>query len=341
MERRMNYVDMARGVAIILVMAGHSILFPACGAIHIPTFFVLTGFVITMKSLGNNTFEGCMKKRVLRLIYPYAFYSILLFLLKTIKDIASGSFIFMESVKDIFGILYSSTFIFKGGGDKFLCFRVGNEGLWFLTAMISACAVFYLLVYKIFKLKYNYIMIAAAAIALTCIGRLLEMLPFYLPWGLDIAFIGVVFMLFGMMLREPENVFQNKKTTGLIMIAGGVGFLIINALNGEANMAIHLYGQSRWLFILSGFCSSLFIIGACRILEGVGFVEKALSYVGRNTLFILAFHTMVFGIYDKLFETAGVEFTGLWIARLILSLMTCLAGQLFCEKVLRIPRKFL
>lgn len=341
MERRMNYVDMARGVAIILVMAGHSILFPACGAIHIPAFFVLAGFVITMKSLGNNTFTGCMKKRVLRLIYPYAFYSILLFILKTIKDIISGNFIFMESVKDVFGILYSSTFIFNGGENKFLCFRVGNEGLWFLTAMITACAVFYLLVYNVLRLRYNYVMILAAAIVLTCMGKLLEMLPFYLPWGVDIAFIGVVFMLFGMLLREPENVFENKKTAGLIMAAGGAGFLILNAVNGEANMAIHLYGKSRWLFILSGFCSSLFIIGACRIFDGVRVLERALSYVGRNTLFILAFHTMVFGVYDKLFEAVGVEFMGLWLVRLVLSLLTCLAGQLFFEKVLRIPRKFL
>lgn len=341
MERRMDYVDMARGVAMILVMTGHSILFPACGAMHIPTFFMLAGFVITEESLGKHTLQESMKKRVLRLLYPYAFYSMALFLLQVLKDLAAGEFTLAQTAQNLFGILYSSTYIFNRGENRFLCFRVGNEGLWFLTAMICACAVFYAVMYLVCRRKADLGRMILAAVVLVLFGKLLEALPVFLPWGFDIALLGAVFMLFGLYLREKFHVFSDKKTAAAAVAVAGAGFLVLNALNGEANMAIHVYGQNRILFLLSGFCSSVFLVAVCRIFADVRPLQRALSYVGKNTLFILAFHTMIFGLYDKLFNIAGIGFTGLWVVRLLLTLITCLAAQLILEKLFRIPRKFL
>lgn len=340
MKDRMGYVDMARGVAIILVMTGHSILFPACGAIHIPTFFVLAGYVITMESIGKNTFKGCIGKRALRLLYPYGFYSLLLFLLNVVKELAAGSLSIKELGMDIFGVVYSSTYIWNREENQFLCFRIGNEGLWFLTAMVSACLVFYILLYFVYDRKWNYMKAAISVVLLTGASLLLEQLPLFLPWGFDIALIGVAFMLFGMAIRR-SGLFLERRSAVWVVPLSALGFLLLNGINGEANMAIHLYGMNRGLFWLSGICSALFIMSCCRLLEEVPPIEKGLSYVGRNTLFILAFHTTFYGVYDKLFDLAGVEFTGLWIVRLVLTLAGCLLGQWVLEKLFRVPRKLL
>lgn len=340
MGRRMDYVDMARGVAIILVMTGHSILFPACGAIHIPTFFVLAGYVIVMEGISKNNLGGCLRKRAGRLIYPYAFYSLMLFLMRLGKDILSGGFSIGETLKNAFGVLYSSTYIFNREENTFLCFRIGNEGLWFLTAMICASVVFYVLVYKYLKMRIDYVRIAIACGVLIVVSLALNFLPVYLPWGFDIALLGAVFMFFGLLLREWK-VFEDKRRTLMLTVVGAVGFAICHFLNGQANMAIHLYGKNLLLFMLSGCLSSVALIGACRLLENISPLQKCLSYVGQNTLFILAFHTMVFGVFNKIFRIVGLAFPGLWILRLILTLIVCLAGQLVLERIFRIPRKFL
>lgn len=340
MGRRMDYVDMARGIAIILVMTGHSILFPACGAIHIPTFFVLSGYVVTMESISKHSLGSCIKKRAGRLIYPYAFYSLVLFMMRAAKDILAKSFSMTETFKNAFGVLYSSTCIFNREEDNFLCFRIGNEGLWFLTAMICASIVFYGFVYKYLKGTVNYARIAAACVTLLVTSWLLGFLPVYLPWGFDIALLGTVFMFFGLLLRK-WGMFEDKRRALLLTAAGAVGFTVCHLLNGQANMAIHLYGKNLFIFMMSGCLASAALIGACRLLEELHPLQKALSYVGQNTLFILAFHTMVFGVFDKVFRIAGIAFPGLWALRLILTLMVCLAGQLVLEKIFRIPRKFL
>lgn len=340
MGRRMDYVDMARGVAIILVMTGHSILFPACGAIHIPTFFVLAGYVVTAESLSRGSLSGLLKKRVGRLLYPYVFYSLALLLIRLAKDIVSGSLSASETLKDIAGILYSSTYIFNREENNFLCFRVGNEGLWFLTAMAAASAVFYVLYFRYLKGKLNYARIAAAAALLIVVSRALNFLPFYLPWGFDIALLGTVFMLFGLVLRAL-NVFESRKQTVILAGAGAVLFALCHIINGQANMAIHLYGRNMLVFMASGCFASTALIGISRLLEGVRPLRRALSFVGQNTLFILAFHTMIFGVLNKVFAAVGIAFAGLWILRLVLTLFTCLAAQLVLEKIFHIPRKFL
>lgn len=340
MEGRMNYVDMARGVAIILVMIGHSVLFPACGAIHIPTFFVLTGLLVTMESLEKSDLKGCLKKRVVRLLYPYAFYSAVLLLVRLAKDLVSGEFLIVETLKNIFGVIYSSTDILNGEKTGFLCFRVGNEGLWFLTTMVCACGVFYVLVYDLKKKGFSYRRVAAMCTGLVLASVLLGFLPVYLPWGFDIGLLGAVFMFHGFLLRRSA-VFENKKWTLLVTIVSSVGFAVCHFYNGQANMAIHLYGRNILVFLLSGAFSSVALIGVCRMLDQVKLLQTALSYVGRNTLLILAFHTMVFGVLDKIFEIMGFTYGWAWIPRLVLTLGICLMIQLVLEKIFRIPRKFL
>lgn len=340
MEGRMNYVDMARGVAIILVMIGHSVLFPACGAIHIPTFFVLTGLLVTMESLDKTDFAGCMKKRVLRLLYPYLFYSMALFLIRLAKDVVSGKFLLDETLKNIFGVIYSSTDIFNADERSFLCFRIGNEGLWFLTAMACACAAFYFFAYILKKQQFAYWKVLLVCVVLVVLSILLGFLPIYLPWGFDIGLLGAVFMFYGFCIRR-SGVFDKKWLAAILVVVGAVGFALCHIYNGQANMAIHLYGKSIVVFLISGAFSSMALVGMCRMLDGIRPLQMALSYVGKNTLFILAFHTTVFGVLNKIFGILGISFSGLWILRLIMTIIICLIGQLVLEKIIRIPRKFL
>ena len=69
MKKRIGYIDMAKGLAIILVIIGHISFTPSMGKtilylFHIPLFFFLSGFTFSIDKYANfssffwNKFKG-------------------------------------------------------------------------------------------------------------------------------------------------------------------------------------------------------------------------------------------------------------------------------------------
>ena len=58
MKKRIGYIDMAKGLAIILVIIGHISFTPSMGKtilylFHIPLFFFLSGFTFSVDKYAN------------------------------------------------------------------------------------------------------------------------------------------------------------------------------------------------------------------------------------------------------------------------------------------------
>ena len=58
MKKRIGYIDMAKGLAIILVIIGHISFTPSMGKtilylFHIPLFFFLSGFTFSIDKYAN------------------------------------------------------------------------------------------------------------------------------------------------------------------------------------------------------------------------------------------------------------------------------------------------
>ena len=78
MGKRLEYVDIAKGIGIVLVVCSHSdaldLMWPMMG-MFVPIFYFCSGYTYSMKG----TLKECMKKRIRKLFVPYLFFNILLF----------------------------------------------------------------------------------------------------------------------------------------------------------------------------------------------------------------------------------------------------------------------
>ena len=75
---RYEYIDIAKGIGILLVVWAHILLVGWTHrfiyAFHMPLFFFISGYLF--KSDKYNSFKDFFKKRFKRLIIPYLIYSV-------------------------------------------------------------------------------------------------------------------------------------------------------------------------------------------------------------------------------------------------------------------------
>ena len=79
---RFDWVDIAKGIAIILMVVGHSSIPVSFSryiwSFHMPLFFVISGFLYDADKYKNLLF--LIKRRMQTLIVPYVFFSIIAFI---------------------------------------------------------------------------------------------------------------------------------------------------------------------------------------------------------------------------------------------------------------------
>lgn len=84
-QKRLDYIDRAKGVAILLMVLGHAapgkIIHTWIFAFHMPLFFIVSGVLMREKYLGTISFlevGNSFKKRLFQLGVPYVVFSLLL-----------------------------------------------------------------------------------------------------------------------------------------------------------------------------------------------------------------------------------------------------------------------
>lgn len=139
-----NEITIARGIAVLLVLLGHSFPDAQTGitnpinrylvlwiySFHMPLFFLLSGFVFenkykTMNTMGDRWVQ--IKSKCLRLLIPYLSYSAITLLLKVVfAAYAKNAFDFKDAWKIAFGI-------------------TPNGGLWFLWTLFFISVIYIIL----------------------------------------------------------------------------------------------------------------------------------------------------------------------------------------------------
>lgn len=94
MGKRLDYVDIAKGLGIMLVIMGHieHDFVPFCGSVHIPLFFVLSGYLCDLNRTNEAAYGMTVSKRVKRLIIPYFIYNFVLYAKYLLKLVLSDGF---------------------------------------------------------------------------------------------------------------------------------------------------------------------------------------------------------------------------------------------------------
>ena len=218
--KRYQYLDVARGFGLLLVIISHS-----CGLsrflinYYIPLFFVVSGYIYK----EGRSYKENIEHKAKRLLIPYFGYSAVLLAVYVLMGRTLA-----ETKASAFGILYSryclyDTTVVK---DNVYLFTVANGAMWYLTAFFAASLVYHLVIDRCLSDRKFLI---GTLIVLTAITMALADIPVLLPWSIDLACVGTIFMIAGTLLGRAQ--FFEKKWNIPLIAAVFVIYILTSCLD--------------------------------------------------------------------------------------------------------------
>lgn len=275
-KERLKWIDNLKAFAIILVVLGHNHFFLSgyISTFHVPIFFMISGYLFSNKK-GYKQF---IKSKFDSLIKPYFFFSITLFLFWfLIGDKMGGNAGEHSAIKGIIGIFY-------GVKKEYIFWQ---SGLWFVLCLFIINNMYYFISKYFNSTDYKIIIVICSII-----GWITSALfTIRLPWSIDVSFTALVFFIIGNKIREKRldtyfvNSINNTRKAVILL-----SLLIINILgfiiNGEVSFYNNFYNNYA-IFIISSLAGTILYFF---IFMNFNFESKILSMIGKESLFILAYH---------------------------------------------------
>ena len=253
-SKRIEWIDNCKGIAIFLVILGHTMRTDLSHVyiygFHMPLFFFLSGLVCDEKKFTWNSF---LKSRFNTLVLPYIVFYLFTWLYWLLVE-RSFRPLNMEWWQPLIGLIY---------GAQWHEYMSVNGILWFLPCLFTTEVLFYAV--KIIPYVW---MQWTAQIILACFGLLFKE---NLPWCLNIAFVALPFFYAGNYCRV-ELLVQNdtKRHTSIIAIISFVTFafylLLSFLIRNHVMMAMNEYGN-KGLFFLLAFLGIVGFVGICKLIN--------------------------------------------------------------------------
>lgn len=269
MKERLDYIDIAKGLGIILVVLSHtehSELVYYSSAFFVPIFFFCSGYTSSKKDISLCT---CYWRLAMKLLKPYLFFSLLLLL-----------YFHDFSLRAFAGILYSRYCLYPFDATKDIChfMIVGNYPMWFLTCMFVAYLLYELLLYYP---RYQYWLVGIYLV----VAAITPFLPILLPWSLDTAPLMAVIMFMGSLFKKYyPDIFRSRKPHTLIILSF-VLYLLLLPFCHDINISVRMYGSSMPTYLLAALTGCIILIWLSRLLQGT-IIGKGVQQIGIHSLTI-------------------------------------------------------
>ena len=288
LDKRITFIDVARGFAMVLIVFGHTIVYSKhCGSVytllysfHVALFFIISGY--TYKPVGS--LKRFLKKKFERIMIPYFIWNVIFLcpyiVLGQSLDMKSSSGSSFNVYTQIVNIIY-------GNGNNFALKQ--NSSLWFLPALFSMELIFCFLEKNVhlYQSKYRDLLIVIAQLGIGYIS--LDFLSnCYLPWGINTVLQFGIFFSIGYYLNQYQVINRIKMPLLFNTIMLMVGFFSCFCNYKRVSAIDYSYGNYI-LAILSGVSLSLFVLRICYKIDK----SKIFEYIGKNTMGILIFHKLI------------------------------------------------
>lgn len=287
--RRIEWIDLARGVAIILVVLAHvpipHTLKSYIYSFHLPLFFVLSGFLLYGRM--DMPAEKFIVKRIKGLVLPYFIFSFIDILFWALVNGAHRESINLQLNGTLLAIRTSPL-------------TVHNSALWFLTSLfVSELAVYG--IYRLTKARSTVITLVLAAVFVG--GATYNMAgggP--LPWAIDTIPFVAAFLWIGYQFAAHYEKWTraiSRQSSHAIFAASSLAVVSLAAwyVNGRVDMWSSLFG-SYLLYMVGGVAGAGLVI-----MLFDRYVRRAplLSYIGQNSLIVFALHQQILFVIFGLF----------------------------------------
>lgn len=276
-NNRIKYVDICKGIGIMLVLFGHSLTLMDNSvnrfilSFHMPLFFFISGI-----TFSNNYSLVRMIKREMTLVIPIITGAVLSFFGEILCDVI------LMNKKNIIDINFWN--------------KLDN---WFLiTLILSQLIVFVIRIFKIKLLNYFALIISLILFFMLNMGDI----PYFKY--IEKTCCAVVFMLIGkeigtysisVIKRKTDNWFINPIVILFILVA------ILSSINVPIGMANNTYGN-KFLFLTTAILGTYMTLLLSNYLCGSRFLE----FCGRNSIYIFITHFSVQKILITLWGIKGL-----------------------------------
>jgi len=313
---RQVWIDVAKGIGITLVVAGHTGISPLAtkcvSAFHMPLFFFLSGLLYK-----NRPFAEVVQRRARTLVLPYFVFSLTDLIVYNVV-IGGCSWGLAHWGWQLLGIVYGT----PGGPYEPIVFP-----LWFLLSLFLAHAMFSLvLLVSRQRPMQVFALVSILAASGFVNSKTIHLAP---PWSSAGSLAGVLFLALGYACRHfmPRIVAANAWHKLVAAMLLSVGVLVTAFTNEPVMMARGDYGAVP-LFLVGALSGIAMIVALSMLVEQLSCIAarhalgaslalliRVLRYLGRNTLTILAMHVPVAALAAH------------WIAHMALPLNSTLSAM--------------
>lgn len=277
MKQRVEYVDLAKGFCILIIVLTHTFgesggqMMEFFSNFKIPVFFVLSGFFYRKYDSPYFFFIKKTNQLIIPVFFSFLFFSLIWTFLFNIKSEESlyirNIFLLPDTFKINFGL---------------------SPSTWFLVCLFHIFIFSYLL-FWICKNKY-FIFIISFVIG--GVGYYLNLSDISLPIWIDTAFTNLPFFVVGYYIWNDYNIMRESNSPKhyyLFAITFAVMVMLFFTMDANDNI---FYAANRftnvgfWRLYLAGFGGSLFIILLSKFIGHLFIV----SYIGRYSIVVLITH---------------------------------------------------
>ena len=303
-QKRMLEQDIAKGIAIILVMALHTLtitkgIYNILGGLFgfiMPFYFFMAGY---NHRPYRYTYKEIILKRLKQIGIPFLIYSLSITLISGAYYMIAEGYTFKMVVDSYLTLILTRSFASSIGIHQttgpYSCIMVG----WFIIMLLMASLIFYAVVDYALSKPGRFISIFVGLMIVTMIfGHFNVILPLHVCEAPAVAAI----MLLGALFGQKELLSPKFKKWIIIVnsIVAYALFIILALLfQGSGFIAGGSMWDNRineWAVVLSAVFA---IIGSypfvhfCRLFVKTGFLGKALAWCGNYSLKLLFIHGVV------------------------------------------------
>ncbi len=297
MKKRDKTMDIARGIAIMVMIMGHtegtiphfdfSLWYHAW---HMPVFYIVSGYFFTGRSTDIRSY---IARTARQLLVPFAFW---------VTFDYAYYFIQTNNIEYIKNNFLKACFVWPTGGNGFPV----AGALWFLIALFSLKAI-YIVMTRLFT---NKIVFYVMTIIVGFCGMAAAKAGMYLPLGIDAALVGVPFMAVGELLRIYGSHGFVKKLMHMRWYAFAPLFVIVNLLffyNGNVNFrgtytnfALTYFNAMMGFILLFNIAG--FIAERLGKLSGIRLVPDICAAVGMNSMIYVCLNQRIIALVQPVYR---------------------------------------
>lgn len=304
---RIGFVDLAKGVCIILVVIFHTEVIPDSAipnlrALRMPLYFILSG-------LFYRDYAGLpqyLNKKFNRILLPFLFYYIASFMLIYVLKLIVGAQAEPLPFSQILNPLHQRMIV--------------NLPLWFLP-----CLFFTGLYFKLFRMIAGTgrpILLFIMVVAASALGVYISQRHGFAPFHIDSALTALPYFYTGYLMGNAPLLYPNRHDRYNWLL--GIVFI------GIAYAGYHFFGDNHVIFFtntivgnpLLAFANSFFFVtGILLVCKAVAWLP-IVSYIGRFSIIVLCTHMLV-RLLIQYFCVAVIKWEPTPIAQLALTLTAC------------------